>query len=60
MDDGENTPCEVTRRGVLETGTATAALLLTGLPPAALAAGVSEAQPAPVTVELRSTVSRIV
>jgi xanthine dehydrogenase YagT iron-sulfur-binding subunit len=55
MDDGENTTCEVTRRVVLESGTAATALLFTGLPQAALAAGVSgtEPAPAPVTVELR-------
>jgi xanthine dehydrogenase YagT iron-sulfur-binding subunit len=55
MDDGENTPSEVTRRGVLESGTAAATLLFTGLPQAALAAGASDAEPspAPVTVELQ-------
>jgi xanthine dehydrogenase YagT iron-sulfur-binding subunit len=54
MDESENTSCEVTRRGVLESGTATAALLLGGLPQAALAAGVADAEPVPdlVTVEL--------
>jgi xanthine dehydrogenase YagT iron-sulfur-binding subunit len=55
MDDGENTLSEVTRRGVLESGTAAATLLFTGLPQAALAAGASDAEPspAPVTVELQ-------
>jgi xanthine dehydrogenase YagT iron-sulfur-binding subunit len=51
MDESENTPYEVTRRVVLEGGTA-AALLFTGVPQAALAAGGSDARPTAVAVEL--------
>ena len=55
MDQSENAPCEVTRRVVLESGSAAAALLLTTLPQTALAAGVADVEPAPapVTVELQ-------
>jgi xanthine dehydrogenase YagT iron-sulfur-binding subunit len=55
MDESENTHREVTRRVVLEAGTAVAALLVTGLPRVALAADIRDAEPlpSPVTVELR-------
>jgi xanthine dehydrogenase YagT iron-sulfur-binding subunit len=52
MNENEPFQIEITRRTVIETGTT--ALLLTGLPHAALATGVSEGEPPPAlaTVEL--------
>jgi len=54
MDDNRDTRFLFTRRAVLETATATAALCV-GLPQAALGAGPVDAEtlPAPVTVELQ-------
>jgi xanthine dehydrogenase YagT iron-sulfur-binding subunit len=53
MNENEPFQIEITRRTVIETGTT--ALLLTGLPHAALARGVSESDPPPAlaTVELQ-------
>jgi xanthine dehydrogenase YagT iron-sulfur-binding subunit len=55
MDESENTHHEMTRRVVLEAGTAAAALLLTGLPQVAMAADLpdAEAPSSPVMVELQ-------
>src|SRR6201986_5231593 len=55
MDESENIRHEVTRRTALEIGTAAAGLLITGLPQAALAADLRDAEtpPSPVTVELQ-------
>jgi xanthine dehydrogenase YagT iron-sulfur-binding subunit len=55
MDESENPHREVTRRVVLEVGTAAAAVLLTGLPQVAFAAEPRDAEPpvSPVTVELQ-------
>src|ERR1700722_13202124 len=52
--ESENTYREVTRRVVLEAGTAAAAFLVTGLPPVAFAAEPRHAEPpvSPVMVEL--------
>jgi xanthine dehydrogenase YagT iron-sulfur-binding subunit len=53
MDENEDTSFQVTRRAMLET--ATAAAVLTGLPPLARAAGLPDAHtpPAPVRVDLQ-------
>jgi xanthine dehydrogenase YagT iron-sulfur-binding subunit len=55
MDESENPHREMTRRVVLEAGTAAAAVLLTGLPQVALAAQPRDAElpVSPVTVELQ-------
>jgi xanthine dehydrogenase YagT iron-sulfur-binding subunit len=55
MDASENTSREVTRRAVLESGTAAAALLVTALPKVALAVELRDPEPppSPVTVELQ-------
>jgi xanthine dehydrogenase YagT iron-sulfur-binding subunit len=55
MDESDNTQSEVTRRIVMEAGTAAAALLITGAAQAAPAAGLPDAAPSisPVTVELQ-------
>src|SRR5579859_1184559 len=54
MKDGEERGVQPTRRAVLEAGTAAAALLISGVPREALAAGTAEleAAPVPVRVEL--------
>jgi xanthine dehydrogenase YagT iron-sulfur-binding subunit len=55
MDENEDAQVQLTRRAVLETGTATAALLFVGLPQGAFASDSSDVEmpPAPTTVELR-------
>jgi xanthine dehydrogenase YagT iron-sulfur-binding subunit len=55
MSENSDRRFQVTRRAVLETGTAAVALISTGLPQVALGAGLPDAETpvAPVTVELR-------
>jgi xanthine dehydrogenase YagT iron-sulfur-binding subunit len=55
MDENEDAHIQLTRRAVLETGTATAALLLVGLPQVALASDSFDVETplAPSAVELR-------
>jgi xanthine dehydrogenase YagT iron-sulfur-binding subunit len=52
MDENGDPRIPLTRRAVLETGGATAALLLTGLPSVALAAAPPEGEAQPIPVEL--------
>ncbi len=53
MDGPTDHRLQMTRRAVLETGTAAVALMATGLPDSALAAEPPEAEPPPVTVTLQ-------
>jgi xanthine dehydrogenase YagT iron-sulfur-binding subunit len=55
MNQTSDTRFAITRRAVLETGTAAVALLSTGFPQGALAAGLPDADtaPAPLTVQLQ-------
>jgi xanthine dehydrogenase YagT iron-sulfur-binding subunit len=55
MDENEDAQVRLSRRAVLETGTATAALLFVGLPQGAFASDSPDVEkpPAPTTVELR-------